>query len=163
PEDRKKEGLALRLGVMSNMTLVKLPQISRAGFINEKEQQRLTNEFVTDIRVKTPHIRQLACNLSGGNQQKVVISKWLMMNPKILILDEPTRGIDVGSKAEIYGLIGKLAQKGVAVVVVSSEMQEILGICDRIITVFEGRITAEFDRESATDKQILAAALGGGK
>ncbi len=163
PEDRKKEGLALRLNIMSNMTLVKLPQISNAGFINTREQQRLTNSFVTDIRVKTPGIRQLVGNLSGGNQQKVVIAKWLMMNPKILILDEPTRGIDVGSKAEIYGLIGKLAQQGVAVIVVSSEMQEILGICDRIITVFEGRITADFDRESATDRQILAAALGGGK
>ncbi len=161
PEDRKKEGLALRLSVLANMTLVKLPKISRLGFINKKQQSALTDSYIESIRVKTPTPQQLAGNLSGGNQQKVVIAKWLMEEPDILILDEPTRGIDVGSKAEIYSIICELAQQGVCVIVVSSEMNEILGISDRIITVFEGRITAEFRREDATDKAILASALGG--
>lgn len=161
PEDRKKEGLALRLSVLANMTLVKLPKISRLGFINKKQQSALADSYIESIRVKTPSPQQLAGNLSGGNQQKVVIAKWLLEEPDILILDEPTRGIDVGSKAEIYGIICDLAQKGVCVIVVSSEMNEILGICDRIVTVFEGKITAEFPREEATDKAILAAALGG--
>lgn len=161
PEDRKKEGLALRLSVLANMTLVKLPKISRLGFINKKQQQELADSYIDSIRVKTPSPQQLAGNLSGGNQQKVVIAKWLMEQPDILILDEPTRGIDVGSKAEIYGIICALAKQGVSVIVVSSEMNEILGISDRIITVFEGKITAEFKRDNVTDKDILAAALGG--
>lgn len=161
PEDRKKEGLALELSVLANMTLVKLPQISRWGFIDKARQSKLAQSYIENIRVKTPSAQQLAGNLSGGNQQKVVISKWLMQQPEILILDEPTRGIDVGSKAEIYSLIYDLAKRGVAVIVVSSEMQEIMGISDRIITVFEGKITAEFQRETATDQAILAAALGG--
>ena len=161
PEDRKKEGLALELSILANMTLVKLPQISRMGFIDKGQQSKLTQTYIENIRVKTPSAQQLAGNLSGGNQQKVVISKWLMEQPEILILDEPTRGIDVGSKAEIYSLIYDLAQRGVAVIVVSSELQEIMGISDRIITVFEGKITAEFQRETATDQAILSAALGG--
>lgn len=161
PEDRKKEGLALELSILANMTLVKLPQISRMGFIDKGQQSKLTQTYIENIRVKTPSAQQLAGNLSGGNQQKVVIAKWLMEQPEILILDEPTRGIDVGSKAEIYSLIYDLAQRGVAVIVVSSELQEIMGISDRIITVFEGRVTAEFPRDTATDQQILSAALGG--
>ena len=122
---------------------------------------QLSDTYVSDIRVKTPSIRQLAGNLSGGNQQKVVISKWLMTDPKVLILDEPTRGIDVGSKSEIYALIDQLASQGMAVIVVTSEMNEILGICDRIITVYEGNITREFTRDEFSDTAILAAALGG--
>ena len=161
PEDRKHDGLALRLSVMENMTLVKLPEISHAGLIDQGERRKVSNEYVESIRVKTPTIRQLAGNLSGGNQQKVVISKWLMTDPKVLILDEPTRGIDVGSKSEIYALIGQLAAQGMAVIVVTSEMNEILGICDRIITVYEGNITRQFTRDEFSDTAILAAALGG--
>ena len=161
PEDRKKEGLALERSILDNMTLVKLPQISRCGFIDKVRQKNLGKQFAENIRVKTPSLSQLAGNLSGGNQQKVVIAKWLMQQPEILILDEPTRGIDVGSKAEIYSLIYELAQRGVAVIVVSSEMQEIMGISDRIITVYEGKITAQFKAQEATDQEILAAALGG--
>ena len=161
PEDRKHDGLALRLSVMENMTLVKLPDISPAGFIDQAKRRQLSDTYVSDIRVKTPSIRQLAGNLSGGNQQKVVISKWLMTDPKVLILDEPTRGIDVGSKSEIYALIDQLASQGMAVIVVTSEMNEILGICDRIITVYEGNITREFTRDEFSDTAILAAALGG--
>ena len=161
PEDRKHDGLALRLSVIENMTVVKLSDLCRGGFINQVERKRLADEYVSSIRVKTPSVRQLAGNLSGGNQQKVVISKWLMAKPKVLILDEPTRGIDVGSKSEIYGLISQLASEGMAVIVVSSEMNEIMGICDRIITVCEGNITKQFLREEFSDKAILAASLGG--
>lgn len=161
PEDRKKEGLALERSILDNITLVKLPQISRCGFIDKGRQKQLGQEFTENIRVKTPSLAQLAGNLSGGNQQKVVIAKWLMQQPEILILDEPTRGIDVGSKAEIYSIIYDLAKRGVAVIVVSSEMQEIMGICDRVITVYEGKITADFKCSEVTDTQILAAALGG--
>ncbi len=161
PESRKDDGLALRLSVLENMTLVKLGDIQKAGVIDQKERRRLAGEYIESIRVKTPTPAQLVGNLSGGNQQKVVIAKWLMKNPKVLILDEPTRGIDVGSKAEIYSIIDNLAKSGVAVIIVSSEMNEILGVSDRIISVFEGRLTAEFRREEATDKAILGAALGG--
>ena len=161
PEDRKKDGLALRRSVLDNMTLVKLSQISPAGFIDKKKQRALADEYIGSIRVKTPTPAQLAGNLSGGNQQKVVIAKWLMNDPRVLILDEPTRGIDVGSKAEIYAIIDELAKSGVAVILVSSEMNEILGLCDRIITMFEGHLTAEFTRAEATDKLVLSAALGG--
>ena len=161
PEDRKKEGLALRLSILNNMTMVKISEINHLGFIDKKTQRSLADQYVKEIRVKTPSVNQLAGNLSGGNQQKVVIAKWLMENPDILILDEPTRGIDVGSKAEIYEIIYEIAKKGASVIVVSSELTEILGICDRIITVAEGKITAEFSGKTATDKEILAAALGG--
>jgi len=161
PESRKDDGLALRLSVLENMTLVKLGDIQTGGVIDQKERRRLTGEYIESIRVKTPSPAQLVGNLSGGNQQKVVIAKWLMKNPKVLILDEPTRGIDVGSKAEIYSIIDNLAKSGVAVIIVSSEMNEILGVSDRIISVFEGQLTAEFRREDATDKAILSAALGG--
>lgn len=125
------------------------------GFIDKKTQRSLADQYVKEIRVKTPSVNQLAGNLSGGNQQKVVIAKWLMEDPDILILDEPTRGIDVGSKAEIYEVIYEIAKKGAAVIVVSSELPEILGICDRIITVAEGKITAEFSGKTATDKETL--------
>lgn len=161
PEDRKKEGLALRLSILNNMTMVKISEINHLGFIDKKIQRSLADQYVKEIRVKTPSVNQLAGNLSGGNQQKVVIAKWLMEDPDILILDEPTRGIDVGSKAEIYEIIYEIAKKGASVIVVSSELPEILGICDRIITVAEGKITAEFSGKTATDKEILAAALGG--
>lgn len=161
PESRKDDGLALRLPVLENMTLVKLGDIQRGGVIDQKERKHLTDKYIDAIHIKTPSPAQLAGNLSGGNQQKVVIAKWLMKDPKVLILDEPTRGIDVGSKAEIYGIIDELAKRGVAVVMVSSEMNEILGVCDRIITIFEGRLTAEFSRDEATDKKVLSAALGG--
>jgi ABC-type sugar transport system ATPase subunit len=160
-EDRKRSGLALEQSVMENITLPQLPRLKKGLFIDARERQRLTEKYIEDIRVKTPSSAQLVGNLSGGNQQKVVLSKWLMGHPKVLILDEPTRGIDVGSKSEIYGLISELASEGVGVILVSSEMSEILGVSDRIITIHEGRIAAEFITKEATDRQILAAAFGG--
>lgn len=160
PEDRKLEGLSLRLSVLFNMTLVKIRQINRLGVIDKKKQKAEAEQYVRSTRVKTPSLAQKVFQLSGGNQQKVVISKWLMMNPKILILDEPTRGIDVAAKAEIYGLISDLANEGVCVLVVSSEIPEILGICDRLYTVCEGKITADLPVDQTASDQILAYALG---
>ncbi|MGM9615626.1 MAG: sugar ABC transporter ATP-binding protein [Oscillospiraceae bacterium] len=159
-EDRKKEGLMLRLSILLNMTLVKLPNISSVGVIDRKKQKELGDHYVDAISIKTPSLAQLAGNLSGGNQQKVVVAKWLMMNPKVLIVDEPTRGIDVGSKAEIYSLLTELAKQGVAVIVVSSEIEEILGTCDRVITICEGKMTADYQAKGLEAETVLAAALG---
>lgn len=159
-EDRKKEGLMLRLSILLNMTLVKLPGISVAGIIDRKKQKALGDQYVDAISIKTPSLSQLAGNLSGGNQQKVVVAKWLMMNPKVLIVDEPTRGIDVGSKAEIYSLLTELARQGVAIIVVSSEIEEILGTCDRVITICEGKMTADYPTANLAPETVLAAALG---
>jgi len=159
-EDRKREGLLLKLTVLLNMTLVKLPELSTAGVINRKAQEGIAKEYIGSISIKTPSTAQLAGNLSGGNQQKVVVAKWLMMNPKVLIVDEPTRGIDVGSKSEIYGLLVELAKRGVAIIVVSSEIEEIMGICDRVITICEGRQTADLKTPSLRSEVVLAAALG---
>ena len=159
-EDRKSEGLALRLSILQNMTLVRLPKLAKAGVINRAAQRKAADQYVKSISIKTPSVAQLAGNLSGGNQQKVVVAKWLMMDPKVLIVDEPTRGIDVGSKSEIYGLLSDLAQTGMAIFVVSSEIEEIMGICDRVITVCEGRLTAQFPVKDLDSETVLAAALG---
>ena len=160
-EDRKKEGLALKLTILLNMTLVKLPILSKIGWIQRKSQRAAADEFMDSISIKAPSVRQLVGNLSGGNQQKVVVAKWLMMEPKVLIVDEPTRGIDVGSKAEIYDIINRLAKEGIAIIVVSSEIEEIMGICDSVITVYEGNQTARLDiTPELTREEIMACALG---
>ena len=159
-EDRKQEGLMLRLSILLNMTLVKLPDLARHGVIDRKAQRSEANKYMESIHIKAPSIRQLVGNLSGGNQQKVVVAKWLMMDPKVLIVDEPTRGIDVGSKAEIYSLLNELAKSGVAIIVVSSEIEEIMGTCDRVITICEGRKTADLPVAGTDSEHVLAAALG---
>ncbi len=161
-EDRKREGLMLRLSILLNATIVKLPQLAKLGVINRKAQMEDAEKYVTALRTKTPSINQLAGNLSGGNQQKVVLAKWLTMEPEVLILDEPTRGIDVGSKAEIYDIINDLAKSGMAIIVVSSEIEEIFGVCDSVITIFEGRKTAQLPiTPELTREKVLACALGG--
>lgn len=161
-EDRKKEGLALRLSILLNMTLVRLPFLSRLGVIDRRAQRAAADEYMKSISIKAPSVTQLVGNLSGGNQQKVVVAKWLMMGPKVLIVDEPTRGIDVGSKSEIYGLLSDLAKQGMAIIVVSSEIEEIMGVCDSIITIYEGKKTAQMDiNDQLTREEVLAAALGG--
>ena len=160
-EDRKKEGLALKLTILLNMTLVKLPILSKIGWIQRKAQKSAADEFMESISIKAPSVRQLVGNLSGGNQQKVVVAKWLMMEPKVLIVDEPTRGIDVGSKAEIYDIINRLAKEGIAIIVVSSEIEEIMGICDSVVTVYEGDQTAQLEiTPELTREEIMACALG---
>ncbi|MDR1765414.1 MAG: sugar ABC transporter ATP-binding protein [Lachnospiraceae bacterium] len=159
-EDRKKEGLMLRLTILLNATLVKLPLMSKYGVIDRAKQREEAHRYVESISIKCPSVHQKAGNLSGGNQQKVVLAKWLMLAPKVLIVDEPTRGIDVGSKAEIYGILNELAKDGMGIIVVSSEIEEIMGVCDRVITVFEGRVTGDFPVEGLSSDRVLAAALG---
>ena len=161
-EDRKQEGLALRLSILLNMTLVKLPFLSKFGVVNRAKQRAAADEYMKAISIKAPSVTQLVGNLSGGNQQKVVVAKWLMMNPKVLIVDEPTRGIDVGSKSEIYGLLSNLAKQGMAIVVVSSEIEEIMGVCDSVITIYQGKKTAQMEiTPELTREQVLTCALGG--
>jgi ribose transport system ATP-binding protein len=162
PEDRKAEGVVLELSVAHNTTLSCLPRIERFGLLQPKRERELVGNYVGRLRVKTPSIEQRIVNLSGGNQQKVVLAKWLATEPKVLLLDEPTRGIDINAKKEIYALIDELTQSGLAVVMVSSELPEILGIADRILVLCEGRKTAEFSRAEATEENIVKAALPGG-
>ncbi|MCR5785355.1 MAG: sugar ABC transporter ATP-binding protein [Eubacterium sp.] len=160
-EDRKKEGLALALQILLNMTLVRLPFLAKLGIVDKPHQNEAAQKYMESISIKAPSVRQLVGNLSGGNQQKVVVAKWLMMNPKVLIVDEPTRGIDVGSKAEIYGLLSDLAKEGIAIIVVSSEIEEIMGVCDSVITICEGKKTGQFDiTPELSREKVLAYALG---
>ena len=159
-EDRKNEGLFLGQSVRSNVAVGLLKSFSRLGFIHYAKVNEWAAKAVEALKVRTPSLQQRVKNLSGGNQQKVIIARWLALNPKVLILDEPTRGVDVGAKAEIYALIGELAAKGVAILMISSELPEILGISDRILVMREGRVMAEFSRAEATQDKIMQAATG---
>ena len=163
PEDRRQQGLILKLSVKTNEMIIKMNQINRFGFIDRKKEKSLAQNYKERLNIKTPTLDKLVGELSGGNQQKVVIAKWLMMSPRILILDEPTRGIDVGAKSEIYRLINELAAQGIAIIVISSELQEILGICDRVITMHEGEFSGEFSTAETNSAEVLHAALGGKK
>ncbi|MDR2630911.1 MAG: ATP-binding cassette domain-containing protein [Spirochaetaceae bacterium] len=158
-EDRKEFGLVLIGTVKENTTLAKLKKIARGGVINEHEEILAAEDYRKKLNTKTPSILQLAGNLSGGNQQKVVLAKWLFSDPRILILDEPTRGIDVGAKHEIYTIINNLAAQGIACVLISSEMPEIIGMSDRIYVMSEGRITAELEGKTATQEAIMGHIL----
>ena len=161
PEDRKAEGLVLGMSVAANTTLSCLRKTERMGLLQPQLERELVGNYVARLQVKTPSLNQAVVNLSGGNQQKVVLAKWLATEPKVLLLDEPTRGIDVNAKKEIYTLIDELARSGLGVVMVSSELPEILGIADRIMVLCEGRKTAEFKRGEATEEMIVKAALPG--
>lgn len=157
-EDRKGSGLVLDMSVRDNIILASLSKFSRLGKVNFKKANERSNEFKERLKIKTPSMEQLAKNLSGGNQQKIVLAKWLMQNPDIIIFDEPTRGIDVGAKAEIYRLIASLAEEGKAVIFISSEMPEVLGMCDRIVIMSEGVKKGELSRAEATQEKILSMA-----
>jgi ABC-type sugar transport system ATPase subunit len=159
PENRKEEGLVLGMSVRGNVSLAELKKISKYDFINKKKEEELAEKYINELKVRTPSQEQLVQNLSGGNQQKVVISKWMATNPDILILDEPTRGVDVGAKKEIHMLMSQLAKKGVAVIMISSELPEILGMSDRIIVMHEGRIKGELNRENASQESIMKLAI----
>jgi len=159
PEDRKSEGLVLGMSVAANTSLACLPRFQKFGFLDEAGERQLVEESVDRFRIKTPSIRQVARNLSGGNQQKVILGKWLATEPLVLLLDEPTRGIDVRAKEEIYALVRELSGDGLAVIVVSSELPEILAIADRVVVMCEGRKTAEFSRQEANEENIMHAAL----
>jgi ribose transport system ATP-binding protein len=163
PEDRKAEGLVLSMSVAANSTLAALSRITRGGLISRRREHELAGEFAQRLGVKTPSLDQLVRNLSGGNQQKVVLAKWLAANPRVLLLDEPTRGIDLGAKREIYTLIDQLAHAGLGVLMASSELPELLGLADRIIVLCEGRVAGEFARGEATEEALLKAALPAGR
>ncbi|MCL4516434.1 MAG: xylose ABC transporter ATP-binding protein [Firmicutes bacterium] len=160
-EDRKRYGLVLMMDVQENIALPNYPAISRLGVINNNEKVKHAQRFTRELRIKTPSLAQRVANLSGGNQQKVVLAKWLMANPRVLIMDEPTRGIDVGAKFEIYNIMHDLVKQGVCVIMISSELPEILGMSDRILVMHEGKISGEFQREEA-DQEIIMSAMAGG-
>ena len=157
-EDRKGTGLVLQRSIGENMSLPLLKKFSPAFFMKSGEEKKEWNKQMETLRIKAPGTKTLASALSGGNQQKVVLGRWLMTEPKILLLDEPTRGIDVGAKAEIYQLINNLAKQGMAIIVVSSELPEVIGISDRIVTFCEGELTGEYLQEEATQEKLLQSA-----
>jgi rhamnose transport system ATP-binding protein len=161
PEDRQRQGLLTAMTVGQNIGLTRLWKLTKGPFLDFAAEDRLAEEYVASLRIKTPTIRQLARNLSGGNQQKIVVAKWLATKPRLLIVDEPTRGIDVGARAEIHRLIDHLARnERIAVLVISSDLPEILRLSDRICVMREGRSVAEFTRRDASEEAILAAAIG---
>ena len=154
-EDRKAYGLVLIQEIKDNITLANLDEISNRGIVNEPQEIKITSEYRDKLNIKSSSIRQLAVNLSGGNQQKVVLSKWLFANPEILILDEPTRGIDVGAKYEIYTIINRLASEGKGIIMISSELPEILGVCDRIYVMRKGKVVGEVSAKDASQELIM--------
>jgi D-xylose transport system ATP-binding protein len=159
-EDRKRFGLVLDQTILNNMTLAGLARISGRFVTNVDAEAAAGNRSMTELRVKANSVFTVAGTLSGGNQQKVVLAKWLLTNPRVLFLDEPTRGIDVGAKQEIYAQITQLAKSGLAIVLVSSELPEVLGLSDRVLVLHEGRVTGEFTRSSATPEKVMACATG---
>jgi ribose transport system ATP-binding protein len=160
PEDRKTQGLILGLSVRENLALTSARRLSRYGLIDAQSEATLSRKYVDDLRIKTPGIDQIAGALSGGNQQKVVLGKWLATGVDVLIMDEPTRGIDVAAKVEIYELMNRLTADGAGILMISSELPEILGMSDRIVVMRAGRIVSEFETASASQESLLTAALG---
>ena len=160
-EDRKHYGLNLMDDIARSVTLASLPKVSRMSIINEHEETVVAERFRKDMRIKAQSVKATTGNLSGGNQQKVVLSKWIFADPDVLILDEPTRGIDVGAKYEIYMIINSLAAQGKAVIVISSELPELIGMCDRIYTLNEGRLTGEVAREDAAQETLMRYMMKG--
>ncbi len=160
PEDRKHQGLILDMAVADNLSLASVSRDQRAGFLNFAAERDLAAEMTRRLRIKTPSPRQIVRFLSGGNQQKVVLGKWLAMRPRVLLLDEPTRGIDIGAKREIYALMEELARQGVAVLFVSSELEEIIGMSDRALVMHEGRLAGELPREALGEEAIMRLATG---
>ena len=159
PEDRAGHGIFSTLSVEHNLTATIPNKIAPKGIINRKLEKSISSKAVGDLSVRLASLRQPIIELSGGNQQKTILARWLLTEPEILILDEPTRGIDIGVKAEFYDMIGDLAAMGRAILLISSELPELLSLCDRILVMSEGRVTAELPRESATQENIMQAAV----
>lgn len=159
-EDRKNQGLILGMTLRENTTLTNLSALVKGLFIDRGKERKITENYVRELQIKTPSIEQITHNLSGGNQQKVVLAKWLFTQTRVLIFDEPTRGIDVGAKIEIYRLINDLVRKGVSILMISSELPEVLGMCDRILVMHEGRIAGELAAEGATQEAVMHLATG---
>jgi ribose transport system ATP-binding protein len=160
PEDRKKQGVLLGVNIRENIVIPILNKISKLSVINKKSERSVVDKYVRELMIKTPSVEQAAKNLSGGNQQKVVLAKWLSTRPELIILDEPTRGIDVGAKYEIYKLINALAEKGKAVMVISSEMPELIGLSDRIMVISEGSAAAILEKDEFSQETIMKYASG---
>src|SRR5437016_12919159 len=146
--------------IAANMTLPILRQLSRLGVVDRQRECEIATDYSQQLRVRSAGIDQLVKALSGGNQQKVVLAKWLITNPKILILDEPTRGVDVGAKAEVHRIVSDLAAKGLAIILISSELPEVLAMADQVIVLHEGRVTGTFARSEATQERVMFAATG---
>lgn len=160
-EDRKKEGCILGMSVGENMTLCNLKKYeNKFKSLDKKEEAKDIEYYIKKINIKTPNKEQFIKNLSGGNQQKVILAKWLMLSPEVLIIDEPTRGIDVGAKKEIYELLNELKASGKAIIMISSDLPEVLGISDRIMVMSEGRISGELNRDEANQESIMKLAVG---
>ncbi len=160
PEDRQRQGLLMPMSIMRNITLPTLPQFSFGGWLRPRDERAAAQNYVERLRVVLRQVEQPVAELSGGNQQKVVLSKWLLTRPKIIIMDEPTRGIDVGAKAEVHRLMGELAAQGIAVLMISSELPEVLAMSDRVLVMREGRLVAAFDKAQMSAEGIMAAATG---
>jgi ribose transport system ATP-binding protein len=160
PEDRKLHGLVLPMSVRENVTLVVLRELTRATLVKRHTERQLTDRYIKNLGIRTPSREQRVNNLSGGNQQKVVVAKWLASDPRVLILDEPTRGIDVGAKVEVHNIVAELAEQGVGILLISSDLPEVLAMSDRILVMHEGRLTGTFSRDEATEELVMLAATG---
>jgi ribose transport system ATP-binding protein len=161
PGERKEEGLILGMSVRENLSLSTLAAISEWGIIRQRRERIRASAMVRELKVRTPGVETPVARLSGGNQQKVVLGRWLQAKPRVFVLEEPTRGIDVGAKVEVYRLMENLAEDGAAILMVSSELPEILSMSDRILTISDGRLTAEFQRGAVTQEEVLDRAIGG--
>jgi ABC-type sugar transport system ATPase subunit len=159
PEDRGTQGLVRQMRIRENVSLAVLRSVSRGGFIDDRKEQEMSQHAIRQLGIRAFSGEQVVNKLSGGNQQKVVVAKWLASKPKVLIMDEPTRGVDVGAKSEIHRLISELAQQGLAILMISSELPEVLGMSDRVLVMREGRIVAEFERQDATQENVVAAMM----
>jgi rhamnose transport system ATP-binding protein len=160
PEDRRQQGLVMDLSIARNATMTRMHQLAPGGIIRAARERALASEWATRLQLKYHRLDDTVGTLSGGNQQKVVLAKWLATQPKLLIIDEPTRGIDVGTKSEVHRLISELASRGLAVLMISSELPEVLGMADRVLVMHEGRLTGEFSREEANEERVMRAATG---
>lgn len=160
PEDRQLQGAILEMTIKDNITLPIVDKLSRFIFLNQPKEWEITEKYGKDMDIKAATWQQLVLALSGGNQQKVVLAKWLATMPEILIMDEPTKGIDVGTKVAVHSIMSKLAKEGIAIILISSELPEIIGMSDRIIVMHEGIITNCLDRKEASSEKIIKAATG---
>jgi D-xylose transport system ATP-binding protein len=157
-EDRKRDGLLPNLEIRPNVTINSLILFTRNFLLNASQEKKIAKEYVAKFNIKTPSIEQMVTNLSGGNQQKVILAKVLMANPHILLMDEPTKGVDIGAKNEIYKLMLELVNQGISIIMISSELPELLAMCDRFVVLAEGRVADEFSREEASEYRVMLAA-----
>jgi rhamnose transport system ATP-binding protein len=160
PEDRHEHGLVLDFSIAANISLPIVAKLSRFLVVDQRREEALADGYRKQLQIRAISVEQTASGLSGGNQQKVVIAKWLATSPTVLLLDEPTHGVDIGAKAEVHRLISQLAVQGLAIVLISSELPELLGMADRVLVLHEGRVAADFGRAELSQERIMAAATG---